>query len=82
MKKTPWFSGYTVPARRGFYERDHRQVAYLSAKDRRITLDLWEPVPQRGHILHPGVWYIVDEHGTNDAVFQNLPWRGLMKESA
>lgn len=62
MKRTPWFPGDTVPARRGWYERDHRNVGtYLDPKDRRISRDLWEPVTDRDSILYPGVWYVLDE---------------------
>ena len=76
MTRTPWFPGTTHPARRGWYERDHRLCNYLDPADRRITLDLWEPVADRRSILYPGVWYVQDG-GLNDASHQNLPWRGL-----
>jgi len=97
MKRTPWFPGSVVPARRGWYERDHRRCyAYDNPKDRRISLDLWEPVPD-GDSLYPGVWYVQEERmwfvnvftgeeklldGINDASHQQLPWRGLTKEHA
>ena len=81
MKRTPWFPANTHPARRGWYERDHRQCwRYINPDDRRIQLDLWEPVP-KGHDLYPGVWYVQDG-GLNDASHQNLPWRGLTQETA
>ena len=95
MKRTPWFPGHIVPARRGWYERDHRGVAaYTNPADRRISLDLWEPVRDPRDILYPGVWYV---QGTpywwtdpqtgqrklldniNDARQQQLPWRGLVR---
>jgi hypothetical protein len=97
MKRTPWFPGNTVPARKGWYERDHRGCTrYIDPKDRRINLDLWEPVSDPADILHPGVWYV---QGTpywhtnpltgrrtllddiNDASQQHLPWRGLTQKS-
>lgn len=81
MKRTPWFPANTHPARRGWYERDHRKCwKYINPDDRRIQLDLWEPVP-KGHDLYPGVWYVQDG-GLNDASNQNLPWRGLIREAS
>jgi hypothetical protein len=94
VKRTPWYPADTHPVRRGWYERDHRQVPYQDRADRRISLDLWEPVNDPKSILYPGVWYV---QGTpywhtcpltgrrslldniNDASHQNLPWRGLTK---
>lgn len=62
MKRTRWYPGDTHPARRGWYERDHRGVTtYIDPADRRITRDLWEPVNDPSHILYPGVWYVLDE---------------------
>ena len=62
MKKTPWFPENTHPARRGWYERDHRNCwVYITPADRRITRDLWEPVNDPKHFLYPGVWYVLDE---------------------
>ena len=97
MKRTPWYPANTHPTRRGWYERDHRRViAYIDPADRRISLDLWEPVPDPKHILHPGVWYVQDPpswytnpytgkrvllDNLNDASHQNLPWRGLTKKA-
>lgn len=92
MTRTPWYPADTHPARRGWYERDHRQVQYQNPEDSRISLDLWEPVPNRRSILYPGVWYVKGEpywynnpltgqrtlnDNLNDASHQNLPWRGL-----
>jgi hypothetical protein len=71
-------------------------IAYIDPADRRISLDLWEPVPDPKHILHPGVWYVQDPpswytnpytgkrvllDNLNDASHQNLPWRGLTKKA-
>lgn len=81
MKRTPWFPANTHPARRGWYERDHRKCPYKDKKDRGIFLDLWEPVNNPRDILYPGVWY-VQAGGLNDASHQNLPWRGLVREAA
>lgn len=94
-KKTPWFPANTYPARRGWYERDHRKAGYLDPSQCRITRDLWVPVDDTASILWPGVWYVLDEPYTyedpftgkrtwvdeplNDASRQNLPWRGLTK---
>lgn len=93
MKMTPWFPPDTVPVRRGFYQRDHRQVReYGRAADRRISLDLWQPVDDPHDSLYPGVWYVQEPgywwrnpdsgrmvwlDGLNDASQQRLPWRGL-----
>ena len=97
MKKTPWFPGNTYPARRGWYERDHRNCNYWNKDERRITRDLWEPMTDPKHILYPGVWYVLDEpywwtnaltgarkwiaEPLNDASHQNLPWRGLVEKA-
>lgn len=81
MKRTPWYPANTNPARRGWYERDHRQCStYVNPKDRRIHLDFWEPVDDPRSIIYPGVWYVQDG-GFNDATFQQLPWRGLTREA-
>ena len=92
MTRTPWYPADTHPVRRGWYERDHRHVQYQTPEDSRISLDLWEPVPNRRSILYPGVWYVKGEpywytnpltgqrtlnDNINDASHQNLPWRGL-----
>lgn len=97
MKKTAWYPANTHPARKGWYERDHRRVSgYLDPADRRISLDLWEPVNDKSDILYPGVWYVqcprtwvyskwtgyrVLLDGINDASQQNLPWRGLTEKA-
>lgn len=91
-ERTDWYSPDQVPARPGWYERDHRNVAeYENPADRCICLDLWAPVGE-GDPLHPGVWYVQEPgywwrnpitreyvwmDGLNDASHQNLPWRGL-----
>lgn len=95
MKRTPWLPADTHPVRKGWYERDHRGCSsYTDHKDRRISLDLWEPVPNKHHILYPGVWYVKGapywytspltgartlNDNINDASHQHLPWRGLTK---
>lgn len=77
MKKTKWFPPNTHPIRRGLYERDWTNTDILPVEDRRIHLDLWEPVLNKLDILYPGVWYV--SPGWNDASWQNLPWRGILK---
>lgn len=95
MKRTPWYPADTHPVRKGWYERDHRGcVAYTNPAERRISLDLWEPVNDPKSILYPGVWYVQGtpywhtcpltgrrtlSDNINDASHQNLPWRGLTK---
>jgi len=64
---------------------------YERAEERRISLDLWEPVNRRDS-LYPGVWYVQEPgywwrhpatgervwmDGINDASQQRLPWRGV-----
>jgi hypothetical protein len=93
VKRTDWYRPEQVPARRGWYERDHRRVPYQNREDRRISLDLWEPVRDQRSILYPGVWYVQGEpywyahpltgqrvlsDNINDASYQNLPWRGVV----
>lgn len=96
MKKTPWYRGDQVPARAGWYERDHRGCTrYMSADDRKIWLDYW--LPDTDGDMHPGEWYVVCpsywfynqftgerkwiESPLNDASEQHLPWRGLTEEA-
>ena len=79
--KTDWYKPNQVPARRGYYERDHRNVWYIQPDENRIQFDLWEPVKNKRDPLYPGVWYCDNEYGINDATYQNLPWRGLTKET-
>lgn len=97
MKKTPWYPANTHPVRKGWYERDHRRVSeYIDKADRRISLDLWEPVNDKSDSLYPGVWYVQGEpywytnfltgkrilsDNINDASRQNLPWRGLTEKA-
>jgi hypothetical protein len=93
VKRTGWYRPDQVPVRRGWYERDHRQAPYQDRKDRRISLDLWEPVSDPQSILYPGVWYVQGKphwytcpvtglrtwaDDINDASEQRLPWRGLV----
>lgn len=96
MKKTPWFPGDVVPVRRGWYERDHRKcMNYIDPTDRRISLDLWEPIEDPKESLYPGVWYVKEPgywmelahrrvwvDGINDASRQDLPWRGILKDQS
>ena len=81
MTPTDWYQPTQVPARRGWYERDHRECEYQDAKDRQIARDWWEPVANRRDILYPGVWYVFDSEGLNDAIHQQLPWRGLTESA-
>jgi hypothetical protein len=79
---TPWYHPPQVPARRGWYERDHRQCEYQDEFDRGISRDWWEPVPDPKDVLYPGVWYVWDPvRGLNDAIHQALPWRGLTESA-
>ena len=66
----------TTPAKRGLYVRDWRGTKILPERDRRLSIDLWEPVPV-GDILFPGVWYVWP--GWNDASEQRLPWRPVTR---
>jgi hypothetical protein len=94
LKRTPWYRPDQVPARKGWYERDHRQCwRYYNPEERCISLDLWEP--SNHPVLAPGVWYVknsepstyynhilgryVRSDGINDASEQHLPWRGVAK---
>lgn len=77
MTKTEWFPPNTYPTRRGLYERDWTDTDILPVEERRIHMDMWEPISNPIDILYPGVWYV--EPGGNDASCQNLPWRGLTK---
>lgn len=62
MKRTPWFPANTHPARRGWYERDHRQCwEYINPAERIIAMDWWEPVKDKSDRLYPGVWYVQGE---------------------
>lgn len=94
MKRTEWYRPDQVPARMGWYERDHRKVReYQDDADRRISLDLWEPVNDKRSILYPGVWYVnaagwyrnalgervYRTEVLNDASHQRLPWRGVIR---
>lgn len=95
MKKTPWYRGDQIPARDGWYERDHRNcTSYIDPKDRIIWLDYWMTDPDN---IFPGEWYVVCpsywfdnpftggrkwiETPMNDASEQRLPWRGLTEET-
>jgi hypothetical protein len=92
MKRTGWYKPTQVPAREGWYERDHRQCDYPGRRERVISLDQWTPVPI-GDSLYPGVWYVRSGpaylwknpitgeskmlDNINDASHQYLPWRGV-----
>lgn len=98
MKLIGPFPGAVVPARRGWYLRDHRAVAeYIHDTDRRFCVDLWEPDNDPRSNCYPGVWYVcegayayrnqmtgawVDLDGINDASQQQLPWYGLAEPLA
>ena len=70
--KRPFKHPSTLPKRRGLYVRDWRGTKVLPVQERRLTVDLWEPVPA-GDSLWPGVWYVWP--GWNDASEERLPWR-------
>ena len=94
MRRTAWYSPTQVPAREGWYERDHRNCKYPDRRDRVISLDQWLPAP-KGDILYPGVWYVRSGppylwanpvtgerklmDNINDASYQHLPWRGVAR---
>ena len=76
---TDWYQPDQVPARSGWYLRDHRGVTmYDSDEDRRICMDFWEADDKPGSICFPGVWYVLDDAGLNDASQQHLPWCGVI----
>ena len=79
MTKTQWFRGNQYPVRDGLYERDWTNTNIHPAEDRKIYLDLWVCEWNLNSICYPGVWYVIDERGPNDASAQNLPWRGVVK---
>ena len=64
-----------LPPQRDLYVRDWRGTNILPESERTLCVDAWEPVPRRGDILYPGVWYVLPE--INDASVQRLPWRPL-----
>jgi hypothetical protein len=70
--KRPFKHPRTLPKRRGLYVRDWRGTDVLPEHDRRLTMDLWMPVPA-GDSLWPGVWYVWP--GWNEASEGRLPWR-------
>lgn len=74
---TDWYPPDTHPVRRGLYERDWTNTDILPAEDRRIHMDLWDPVSDTRDPLCPGIWYV--QPGWNDATWQRLPWRGVRK---
>ena len=67
-----------VPQHRGIYLRDWRGTRVLPETERRLSVDLWEPVEDRADSLYPGVWYFTP--GWNDATDQRLPWRELTEK--
>lgn len=77
MMITDWYPADTHPVQRGLYERDWSGTDILPVEDRRIHIDLWEPVTDTRSTLYPGVWYV--DPGWNDATHQHLPWRGVVK---
>ena len=94
MKKTKWYKPSQVPARDGWYERDHRKCNYEEGVGNEITLDLWQGDSNKKSILYPGIWYVkgpaywwfnprtrqnVWLDNLNDASRQQLPWRGVQK---
>lgn len=81
MKRTAWYRPDQVPARYGFYERNHRKVSeYTDRADRRIWLDLWVPVRDKRSMCWPGIWYVRGPgDDMNDASHQRLSWRGVLR---
>ncbi len=65
-----------TPKKRGLYVRDWRGTKILPKCERRLTLDLWEPLPP-GDEFGPGFWYVWSDmlSGWNDASHDCLPWR-------
>ena len=64
-----------LPTQSDLYVRDWRGTNILPESERMLCEDAWEPAPQRGDILDPGVWYVLP--AINDASIQRLPWRPL-----
>ena len=95
MKLTGWYKPTQYPARKGWYERDHRGCSYPDKTECIISLDIWLPMTDRRDPLYPGVWYVRSGpaywwtnpltgerklmDNINDASQQNLPWRGVCK---
>ena len=71
--KRPFKHPNVLPPKRGLYVRDWRGTDILPEHERALTIDLWEPAPDPGDILYPGVWYVYP--GPNDASRPRLPWR-------
>ncbi len=70
MKLTPWFSGDQKPVRMGVYQR-----AYADAGEKYCYWDgqYWgSPTVTAKGADH---W----SFATNESIYQNLPWRGVMK---
>ncbi len=60
------------PRKRGLYVRDWRGTDVLPETDRRLSIDLWMPLPP-GDAMGPGMWYVWPDW--NDASRAELPWR-------
>lgn len=71
----PWKIG--TPKKRGWYLRDYRSCQLTTCPEcPPFSVDLWEP--SSDPYLKPGVWYVHDDkYGTNDANYQDLPWRKI-----
>jgi hypothetical protein len=66
----------TTPKKRGLYVRDWRGTKVQPESDRRLTIDLWHPLPL-GDEYWPGFWYVWP--GWNDASYERLPWRAATR---
>ena len=72
MKRTKWYPGTIKPVREGWYERDYTSVSSVPEV---IHKDLWQQFKPGD-----GFWYVDEPAGQiNDAFYENLPWRGIVK---
>ena len=70
MRRTKWYPGTIKPVREGWYERD-----YSSTLIDGIHKDLWQQFKPGD-----GYWFVDEPEGQiNDAFYENLPWRGIVK---
>ena len=70
--KRPLKHWSTTPKKRGLYVRDWRGTDVIPESDRRLCIDLWEPLPP-GDEMGKGLWYVWPDW--NDASRDKLPWR-------
>ena len=72
MRRTKWYPGTIKPVREGWYERNYNNVSSVPEV---IHKDLWQQFKPGD-----GFWYVDEPEGQiNDAFYENLPWRGVLK---